>query len=353
MERSNLGAVRRLLLVSAVLTLSPLAASAQIVERSQTWANLIQSHPCNAGLNGRHTILTDAQSSSSIGGGGGSTRVFVECDGVDTWSIVSIGGGASGPSDALASTVVIEGTTADAFEGNFTFADPTADWTWAWGATGNVTIPGNIQGPTAGFTLFGGTSTTADLTFQVTTGVGTTGSDMHFLVGNNGAVEALKLSHDSTATIAAAALVVAANGNVGIKPGGGYYNESLNAGVYFPNTATLSLYSGAYDNFAALRKIGSGDFRFALDDGLQLAWVASSTAEAGTLDTGLARSAAGIVAVTDGSTGGGAFHLTPLASPPRTCDAAAEGDIYSDTSHALCWCDASAWQKLSGAGTCA
>ena len=152
MERSNLGAVRRLLLVSAVLTLSPLAASAQIVERSQTWANLIQSHPCNAGLNGRHTILTDAQSSSSIGGGGGSTRVFVECDGVDTWSIVSIGGGASGPSDALASTVVIEGTTADAFEGNFTFADPTADWTWAWSAEGQLAGPaGTAAAPTYSF----------------------------------------------------------------------------------------------------------------------------------------------------------------------------------------------------------
>ena len=72
MTRTNLGAVRRLLLVSAVLTLSPLAASAQIVERSQTWANLIATHPCNAGLNGRHTILTDAQSSSSIGGGAGA-----------------------------------------------------------------------------------------------------------------------------------------------------------------------------------------------------------------------------------------------------------------------------------------
>jgi len=93
MNLANFGAVRRLLLVSAVLTLSPLVASAQIVERSQTWANLIATHPCNAGLNGRHTILTDAQSSSSIGGGGGSVRVFVECDGVDTWSIVDIGGG--------------------------------------------------------------------------------------------------------------------------------------------------------------------------------------------------------------------------------------------------------------------
>jgi len=83
----------------------------------------------------------------------------------------------------------------------------------------------------------------------------------------------------------------------------------------------------------------------------------SSTSEGGgatTNDTALGRAAAGIVSVNDGTaSGGAALHLNPLASPPRTCDATAEGDIYSDTSHALCWCDASAWQKLSGAGTCA
>ena len=51
----------------------------------------------------------------------------------------------------------------------------------------------DIIGPTAGFKIIGGTSTTADLTFQVTTGVGTTGADMHFLVGNNGATEAMTI----------------------------------------------------------------------------------------------------------------------------------------------------------------
>lgn len=34
-----------------------------------------------------------------------------------------------------------EGATADAFEGAFTFADPTADWTWAWSATGALAGP--------------------------------------------------------------------------------------------------------------------------------------------------------------------------------------------------------------------
>lgn len=50
---------------------------------------------------------------------------------------------------------------------------------------------GNITGPAAGFKIIGGTGTTADLSFQTTSGVGVTGADMHFLVGNNGATEAM------------------------------------------------------------------------------------------------------------------------------------------------------------------
>jgi len=41
--------------------------------------------------------------------------------------------------------------------------------------------------------IIGGTATTADLTLQTTTGVGEAGADMHFLVGNNGATEAITI----------------------------------------------------------------------------------------------------------------------------------------------------------------
>ncbi|MDD3662655.1 MAG: hypothetical protein PHT84_02200 [Candidatus Pacebacteria bacterium] len=41
--------------------------------------------------------------------------------------------------------------------------------------------------------VLGGTSTTQDLTFKTTSGIGTTGADMHFLVGNNGATEAITI----------------------------------------------------------------------------------------------------------------------------------------------------------------
>ena len=49
--------------------------------------------------------------------------------------------------------------------------------------------------------IAGGSATTQDLTLQTTTGVGEAGADMHFLVGNNGATEAVTILN---------------NGNVGI-----------------------------------------------------------------------------------------------------------------------------------------
>lgn len=47
-----------------------------------------------------------------------------------------------------------------------------------------------------------------------------------------------------------------------------------------------------------------------------------------------------------------ATGVSLLASPPYTCDGTKEGKLYSDTSHAACWCDGSTWTKLGGAGTC-
>ncbi|TSC93169.1 MAG: hypothetical protein CEN89_179, partial [Candidatus Berkelbacteria bacterium Licking1014_7] len=41
--------------------------------------------------------------------------------------------------------------------------------------------------------VLGGTTTTSDLSLQTTSGVGATGADMHFLVGNNGATEAMTI----------------------------------------------------------------------------------------------------------------------------------------------------------------
>ena len=65
----------------------------------------------------------------------------------------------------------------------------------AWGQIGG----GGSQTPwtsdvnAAGYKLIGNTTTTGDLSLQTTSGVGATGADMHFLVGNNGATEAMTI----------------------------------------------------------------------------------------------------------------------------------------------------------------
>lgn len=62
----------------------------------------------------------------------------------------------------------------------------------------------------------------------------------------------------------------------------------------------------------------------------------------------VARAVAGTLTIND------TVKLTPRASPPVTCGSAnTQGTLYNDDSVALCWCDGTAWQKLSGGGTCA
>lgn len=62
--------------------------------------------------------------------------------------------------------------------------------------TGNLTFSGAQK-------IIGGTSTTSDLTLQTTSGVGATGADMHFLVGNNGATEAMTILNNGSVGVGA------------------------------------------------------------------------------------------------------------------------------------------------------
>jgi hypothetical protein len=80
----------------------------------------------------------------------------------------------------------------------------------AWGTSYTTTGSGTalVLSTTPTFTtnittplVLGGSTTTSPLTFQTTSGVGTTGADMHFKVGNNGGTEALTILN---------------NGNVGV-----------------------------------------------------------------------------------------------------------------------------------------
>ena len=60
-------------------------------------------------------------------------------------------------------------------------------------ALASLTLSENAITGSDSSTIIGGTATTSDLTLQTTSGVGATGADMHFLVGNNGATEAMTI----------------------------------------------------------------------------------------------------------------------------------------------------------------
>jgi len=63
--------------------------------------------------------------------------------------------------------------------------------------------------------VLGGSAPTADLTLQTTSGVGATGADMHFLVGNNGATEAMTILNSGNVGIGTTnpASLLTVNGN--------------------------------------------------------------------------------------------------------------------------------------------
>lgn len=102
------------------------------------------------------------------------------------------GGGASGtvtldfdPTEITGGTTWDDGGEASViWTYNLTGTDPTLTF-----GSGSVAVGGNLIAPN----ILGGTSTTQDLSLQTTSGVGASGADMHFLVGNNGATEAMTI----------------------------------------------------------------------------------------------------------------------------------------------------------------
>ena len=129
-------------------------AGAQIVERSRTLADLLQSYPCNSGLAGRHTIVTDCDAADDLGNGEGAFSCFARCDGVDTWAAVSIGGGAGGGGEATSvqgsATLPATCTELDLYQdtdsGGTEFYICTATNTWTKAGTGDGTIGGTLTG---------------------------------------------------------------------------------------------------------------------------------------------------------------------------------------------------------------
>jgi hypothetical protein len=95
--------------------------------------------------------------------------------------------------------------------------------------------------------VVGGTATTQDLTFQTTSGVGATGADMHFLVGNNGATEAMTILNNgaigigNTAPTNALLTVGAVTQVSGSSTAVLYGVADDNSGFYRPNWNTIGI----------------------------------------------------------------------------------------------------------------
>ena len=99
------------------------------------------------------------------------------------------------------------------------------------GVNGNIVASGGLFAWSGTVTpnVTGGSTTTSGLTLQTTSGVGATGADMHFKVGNAGATEAMTILN---------------NANVGIEVTAPTANFHINGGTSAAGTAPLKINSG-------------------------------------------------------------------------------------------------------------
>lgn len=127
----------------------------------------------------RDVIKSSSNAGAAVNFSAGTKDVFATATAAHL--LAAVLGPASATDNAIA---IYDSTTGKLIKVTVLIVDPTT---------------GDIQGPAAGFAITGGTATTADLTFKTTTGVGGSGSLMRFLVGNNGALEAMRLLYDGQA----------------------------------------------------------------------------------------------------------------------------------------------------------
>lgn len=112
--------------------------------------------------------------------------------------------------------------------------------------------------------------------------------------------------------------------NTGAPPGFDY--DTTRGAVYFVSSQEI--------------KIGFQDNRFSFQAGYDISWSANSDA-LGTQDTGIARQSAGLLRVTNGSTGIGQIRARTenSATEPVNCTSAVYGQTYFDTGDVrLCVC---------------
>ena len=173
--------------------------------------------------------------------------------------------------------------------------------------TGDLTINANLlfDGTRK---IIGGTTTTSDFTLQTTSGVGATGADMHFLVGNNGGTEAMTILNngnvgvgtaspayklDVTDSVAGGQVVIRAR-NTSTSGGNttgsifiansSYYGQLFKAGTGYTSYKTVSandtgFYNQGAGNISILNDVG--DIRFTSNGATSVHMIVASSGNVG------------------------------------------------------------------------
>ncbi|TPW01112.1 MAG: tail collar domain protein, partial [bacterium] len=193
------------------------------------------------------------------------TLAFTDSTVTTATTATNLAGGSAGTlpyqSAAATTAMLAAGSSGDVLSsggerdssGNFSAGTITASLTGA--ASLNVLKAGDTMTGNLTFSdaqkILGGTATTADLTLQTTSGVGATGADMHFLVGNNGATEALTILNSGNVGIgtAAPAAPLEVKGDTsfrGTRASGANYLELLTGNTYkvYSSNAFFDVESG-------------------------------------------------------------------------------------------------------------
>ena len=138
--------------------------------------------------------VTSPQLEINAGKSGSTGRIVFYTNTTDVGRFTSAGSLLVGTNSEIGLTgaggfrVASTTSAASSVAGAVVVGDLTAATTVAIGG-GKVNVGTSVVSPL----VVGGTATTQDLTFQTTSGIGASGADMHFLVGNNGATEAMTI----------------------------------------------------------------------------------------------------------------------------------------------------------------
>jgi len=219
--------------------------------------------------------------------------------------------------------------TDNAVSGNLLFTDNTYDI----GASG-ATRPRTGYFGTSLFSplVIGGTGTTDDLIFKTTTGVGTTGSFMDFLVGNNGAVTAMRINDVGGVGILAPT-TIDANHGITIKSPTNTGNHGLKI-LALNETVNMQIGWGIIEGSSTLRITAAGG-------------AISMNTTSGVFVGGTSAPVATAILESSSTTKG---WLPPrmTTTQKNAISSPAEGLIVYDTTlHKLCVYTGSAWETIT------